>query len=55
MKSFIGNNDKYRYPPESVGEKVEVVDVFDDDGSPVDSDSLSVCGNVGAYERITDA
>ena len=41
MESFIGNNDEYRYPPESVREKVDVVDVFDDYGSPDDSDSLT--------------
>lgn len=40
MKSFIGNNNEYRYPPESVRKKVDVLDVFDDDGSPDDSDSL---------------
>ena len=40
MESFIGNNNEYRYPPESVREKVDVVDVFDDYGSPDDSDSL---------------
>jgi len=40
MKSFIGNNDEHRHPPDSVGKKVDVVDVFDDDGSPDNSDSL---------------
>ena len=40
MKSFIGNNDEYRYPLESVSEKIDVVDVFGDDGSPDDSNSL---------------
>ncbi len=40
MKSFTGNDDEHRYPPESVSEKVDVVDVFDDDLSPDDSDSL---------------
>ena len=41
MESFIGNNDEYRYPPESVCEKVDVIDVFDDIFYPDDSDSLA--------------
>ena len=40
MKSFVRNNDENRYPPESVSEKVDVVDVFDDDFSPDPKDSL---------------
>lgn len=41
MKSLIGNNDEHRHPPESVGKKVDVVDVFNDDCSPDDNDSLT--------------
>ena len=40
MKSFVRNNDENRYPPESISEKIDVVDVFDDDLSPEVSDSL---------------
>ena len=40
MKPLVRNNDENRYPPESVSEKIDVVDVFDDDLSPEVSDSL---------------